>query len=394
MLEKNSSETNLEYLLRLCKYKIEEKPNDLDWQDIIELTNLNVHRDTLRKAMNTEFGGYAVLKLYEDKIQNGYNNQDLLEDFIKEKQELEKMKIQYQDQKREYRKYLRLDAKFEHLVNEMKKSIKNLPPLEIKEKNNFSYNLGNEASLILSDWHLGLKCKNHWNEFNYDIARERIERLKNKVIRYCNKHIVDILHIEIIGDMINGSIHLGNRVESEENVINQAMTTSEIIANFINDLANELPNIKVYTLYGNHGRVNSNKNDSIDVENFERLIEWYLDIRLKDINNVELCKNKYDETFGYFQLKNGKNIVFSHGNYDKINKVIDDYSKMLKIYVDEVHLGHFHNYNEKDDSGRTLLINGTLSGTDTYSKNLRLIGKPMQTLRIYEEDICTYKIYL
>lgn len=394
MLERKPNENNLEYLLRLCKYKIEEKPNDLDWQDIIELTNLNVHRDTLRKAMNTEFGAYAVLKLYEEKIQNNYTGQDLLEDFREEKKELEKMKMQYQDQKREYRKYLRSDAKFEHLLNEMKKSIEKLPELKIKEKIDFSYNLGNEGILILSDWHLGLKCKNHWNEFNYEIARERIEKLKNKVIKYCKKHIVDILHIEIIGDMINGSIHLGNRVESEENVINQAMTTSEILANFINDLANELPNIKVYTLYGNHGRVNSNKNDSIDVENFERLIEWYLDIRLKDINNIELCKNIYDETFNYFQLKNGKNIVFSHGNYDKVNRVIDDYSKMLKIYVDEVHLGHFHNYNEKDDSGRTLLINGTLSGTDTYSKNLRLIGKPMQTLRIYEEDICTYKIYL
>lgn len=285
MLERKTNESNLEYLLRLCKYKIEEKPNDLDWQDIVELTNLNVHRDSLRKAMNTQFGGYAVMKFYEDKIQNGYSNNDLLQDFIEEKKELEKMKMQYQDQKREYRKYLRSEAKFEHLLNEMKKSIKELPPLIIREdKNNSYYDVSNEASLILSDWHLGLKCKNHWNEFNYEIARKRIEKLKRKVIKYCNIHVVDTLHIEIIGDMINGSIHLGNRVESEEDVISQAMSTSEIISQFINDLANEIPNIKVYTLYGNHGRVTPNKSDSIDVENFERLIEWYLKARLENID--------------------------------------------------------------------------------------------------------------
>ena len=393
MLEKRHNECNFEYLLRLCKHKIEEKPNDLDWQDIIELTGLNVHRDTLRKAMNIDFGAYAVMKFYEEKIQKGYSNEDLLEDFIQEKKELEKMKIQYQDQKREYRKYLRSEAKFEHLLNEMKKAIKQLPPLYIKENKDDNC-LGYEASLILSDWHLGLKCKNYWNEFNYKIARERIEKLKNKVIKYCNNHIVNILHIEIIGDMINGSIHLGNRVESEEDVISQAMTVSEILSTFINDLANEIPNIRVYTLYGNHGRVSPNKNDSIDIENFERLIEWYLKARLKDIENIKLCENEYDETFGCYQLRNGKNIVFSHGNYDKVSKVIYDYSKMLKIHIDEVHLGHFHNYQEKDDSGSTLVINGTLSGTDTYSKNLRLVGKPMQTLRIYSEDICTYKIYL
>lgn len=393
MLERKTNESKLEYLLRLCKYKIEEKPNDLDWQDIVELTNLNVHRDSLRKAMNIQFGAYAVMKFYEDKIQNGYSNNDLLQDFIEEKKELEKMKMQYQDQKREYRKYLKSEAKFEHLLSEMKKAIKELSPLYIKE-DKYNSCLGCEASLILSDWHLGLKCKNHWNEFNYKIARERIEKLKRKVIKYCNKHIVDTLHIEIIGDMINGSIHLGNRVESEEDVISQAMSTSEIIANFINDLANEIPSVRVYTLYGNHGRVSPSKNDSIDVENFERLIEWYIKVRLENIDNIKICENEYDETFGYYQLQDGRNIVFSHGNYDKVSRVIDDYSKMLKIHIDEVHLGHFHNYNEKDDSGRTLLINGTLSGTDTYSKNLRLVGKPMQTLRIYDEDICTYKIYL
>ena len=56
LLERKANESKLEYLLRLCKYKIEEKPNDLDWQDIVELTNLNVHRDSLRKAMNIQFG--------------------------------------------------------------------------------------------------------------------------------------------------------------------------------------------------------------------------------------------------------------------------------------------------------------------------------------------------
>lgn len=393
MLQKKSNETNLEYLLRLCKYKIEEKPNDLDWQDIVELTNLNVHRDSLRKAMNTQFGAYAVMKFYEDKIEKGYSNEELLQDFIEEKKELEKMKMQYQDQRREYRKYLRSEAKFEHLLSEMKKCIKELPPLFIKEDKNNSF-LGYEASLILSDWHLGLKCKNYWNEFNYDIARERIEKLKNKVINYCDRHNANTLHIEIIGDMINGSIHLGNRVESEEDVVSQAMSTSEIISNFINDLANKIPNIRVYTLYGNHGRVSPNKSDSIDIENFERLIEWYLKARLGDIGNIKICENKYDETFGYYKLQDGRNIIFSHGNYDKINRAISDYSKMLKIHIDEVHLGHFHNYNEKDDNGSTLIINGTLSGTDTYSKNLRLVGKPMQTLRVYGEDICTYKLYL
>ena len=43
-------EDKYEYGLRLIQIKIEEKPEDLDWQDIIELCGLDCHRDSLRKA--------------------------------------------------------------------------------------------------------------------------------------------------------------------------------------------------------------------------------------------------------------------------------------------------------------------------------------------------------
>ena len=386
-------------MIRLSKIKIKEKPDDLDWQDIAELTGYNVHRDTLRKAMNNNYGGLAIVKYYEDKILNNLNNEnDILLNIKKEQEELQKIKMQMQDQKREYRGHLRKDAKFQHLVDEMKKSIDKLPNKFIKkiDKNIEEMNDNkNEAILILSDWHFGLNCDNHWNIYNINVANYRMFKLKSAVIKYCKRHNINNLHIEIIGDMINGNIHLGNKVENEEDVISQTMQISEMLGEFIYDLSNEIDNINIYTTYGNHGRTTANKKESIDTENFERLIEWYLSIRLEKVENVTINKNNIDETFGLIKLENGKNIIFSHGNYDKISNVLNNYSQMLKIHIDEIHLGHFHSYNEKDHNGSTLIINGTFSGTDTYAKNLRLVSKPMQTLRIYEnENVCTYKICL
>lgn len=386
MYHKKENEDDLSYLIRLCCIKIEKNPNDLDWEDIVDLTGLNVHRDTLRKAMNQSFGGYAIHKYYEKKQDN----------FSKEKQELEKLKLQYQDQKREYRKHLRADSKFDHIKEEISKAIDRLPKFNFKN-NYISDNGICEASLLLSDWHYGIKNNNHWNKFDVNIANQRANLLKNKVVKYCKRHNVSTLHIEIIGDMVNGGIHLSSKVENEEDVVTQVMGISELLSTFIFELSNELENtkIKVYTLYGNHGRITPNKKESIDVENFERLIEWYLNIRFKNSNQIEVVKNTIDETFGLYTLKNNKNIVFSHGNYDKIQNAIKNYSQLLKIFVDEVHLGHFHNYNEKDEYGSSLVINGTFSGTDTYAKNLRLSGKPLQVLRIYDnDDTCTYKISL
>ena len=48
--KKLESETDYEYGLRLISIKVEEKPDDLDWEDIVKLLNLDCHRDSLRKA--------------------------------------------------------------------------------------------------------------------------------------------------------------------------------------------------------------------------------------------------------------------------------------------------------------------------------------------------------
>lgn len=395
MYSKKENETQIEHLMRLVKIKIEEKPNDLDWQDISEIVGINIHRDTLRKAMSENYGGYAIMKYYENQKLNRINDDDILLKIKEEQEELQKIKIQLQDQKREYRNKLRKDAKFEHIINEMKKAIKKLPKFEFSNTLKRDNDNTNEAILILSDWHFGLECENYWNKYNVNIANYRMLKLKLSVIKYCKRHNINTLHIEIIGDMINGNIHLGNKVENEEDVISQTMQISEMLGEFIYDLSNQINNINIYTTYGNHGRTTSNKKESIDTENFERLIEWYLSIRLENIENVKIHKNNIDETFGLIKLQNGKNIIFSHGNYDKISNVLNNYSQILKIPIDEVHLGHFHSYQEKDCNGSTLVINGTFSGTDTYAKNLRLVSKPTQILRIYEdENICTYKINL
>lgn len=66
--KKLENETDYEYGLRLISIKVEEKPDDLDWEDIVTLLHLDCHRDSLRKAANvTEFSGYKVMRISKRK---------------------------------------------------------------------------------------------------------------------------------------------------------------------------------------------------------------------------------------------------------------------------------------------------------------------------------------
>lgn len=60
---REEDEELLDYIMRLYGIKLEEKPLDLEWQDIVDLCKLDTHRDVLRKALQPKlFGSYFVYK--------------------------------------------------------------------------------------------------------------------------------------------------------------------------------------------------------------------------------------------------------------------------------------------------------------------------------------------
>ena len=61
--ERREGEDTYEYGLRLIEIKVEQKPDDLDWEDIVEATGIECHRDSLRKAASvTPYSGYVSYK--------------------------------------------------------------------------------------------------------------------------------------------------------------------------------------------------------------------------------------------------------------------------------------------------------------------------------------------
>lgn len=266
-------------------------------------------------------------------------------------------------------------------------SKKILPQFDIAHRANDS----KEAILCISDWHYGMDFTNYWNNYNPDIARERIVKLQDMVTKTIVDEGISRLHIVNLGDMIAGRIHLTIRLESRIDVITQTIEVSEILAEFVHALS-QYAKIDYYDCADNHSRLEPNKKEALNLETLQRIIPWYLQTRLSNQNDITIhTNNRYGEDIINFNIFDYK-IAGVHGNKDRPIDVVNNINLLTKEHFDMILTAHLHHFSadEKDD---TLIIsNGSLMGTDTYSKNLRLYSRPSQNLIIATPNNCFYSL--
>ena len=111
LIKKRDGETNYEYGLRLIKLK-KDGVVDIDWEEIVKLTGLELNKDSLRKANDTMYGGYNVAKYYEDKIANMLEKtqkKSIMDEF---KEEIGEFRIAQQEARDRVNKMRALERKF------------------------------------------------------------------------------------------------------------------------------------------------------------------------------------------------------------------------------------------------------------------------------------------
>ena len=248
-----------------------------------------------------------------------------------------------------------------------------------------------EAVLQISDIHYGIEINNSVNVFNKRIAQIRLETLAHRVVDYCTTHKVNILNIELLGDLISGYINVSNRVEQEEDLISQIIEVSNLLSSTINYLCSKIPTVNLYCVFGNHSRVNPNKKEHLNRENYERLIFKYIEMQTKGIANFVTSEN---EDYLWYELGNGTKIVCTHGDKDTLSNIVTNYIALLGFVPNEIHLGHYHNFKIIEENDITVVVNGSIVGTDDYAVSIRKNTKPCQVLRVYDRDISTYTIKL
>ena len=212
ILRKNG-ESKFSYVKRLTENR---KEYDLDYAEWVKLIcNYDCSSENGRKAH------YVISRLLdeleEEMVAEAIDNSDsnTIEDMIKElemkKREIFKEKVKLQDLRNAMRKEDRVEARWENAMEHLYSSIKSLPPIKIEFAKD---NTGDaEACILISDTHFGKGVKTPHNEYNLEIAKERLDTLATQTIKYAKMHNVGVLNIDILGDLIENNLHLDAQVD-------------------------------------------------------------------------------------------------------------------------------------------------------------------------------------
>ena len=299
------------------------------------------------------------------------------------KRDLYKQQVKTRDHMNAYRTLLREDARGELTRDLIKESIRTLPELDFSKDVKYTPNEYSEAVLLFSDLHIGALVDNYFNKFNVEIARRRVKEVIRKTIQYCQLHNVQQCHFVNLGDLIENDLHLSARLTQEIDAVDQAMTAAEIVSEALEELAENIPCVTYRSCLDNHSRFIMDYKASKDEESLVKLIDWYLQERLKN-TDIEFSDDNLDRHTGLFELKNGDKFVFAHGHEVSVNASIQTYTAATYSYVRYVALGHWHATRMKTFQNSKVFVNGSIKGLDDYSETHGMFGEPEQTLLIFE----------
>lgn len=371
------NETIEEYKYRICDNK---KLLGLTWEGISELLNKELMLDFGESYYRKEYTAYKRGR--DSAIKQSANASEELEELEDKRKELEIVKIQLQDKTREYKGYLRHEARLDNLLKKLIASIKdeinNARPLDYK-KADVTFNGDTALTLLLSDLHKGMVTENHWNTFNEDVFYQRIEQTINETIAYQELTGARELHIMQLGDLIEGNLHRLTKIGETETAIEQTKSVSEALSRLVSILANHFEKVVVHSVKGNHDRVSSRKEEEIKTESFHDFVVWYMEARLENMPNVTIMENNYDSEIIVAEIL-GNTYFGVHGHLDSYPTVIQNLTLMIKKFPTAVFAGHIHKNFENEIHGIDLIVNGGFAGTNGYAKDSRLISKAHQKL--------------
>lgn len=389
-LKRREGESLFEWKLRLSLMKL-NKETDLDWCELVELLEMDMSADHYRKLSY----GY---KEYDDYIKGKTKEMIAREEYEKllaKELEIKKEKVKLQDMRNLVNKQVRELSRKENLGEVLEKKLTELEmqPKIINDEYKNRVTSNRDMVCLISDMHYGIKTTNALSPYDSDICKLKMNYLIDKTIKFSLENDVDKLYVMVLGDEISGLIHNTTRLEQREDVISQVIEVSELLYESIVKLANNLPYVIVGLAQGNHSRVMADKKDSLEHENFTRLIKEFLRLRLANISNVLLLENVFDESIIELNIR-GYNVIGLHGQNDKLNN-LDRLIEMFDKKIDYVCLGHYHQSKEFETNKTEIIVNGCFSGDD-YSKRLRLYNKPIQKLLLFDDTgkIATYNINL
>lgn len=375
-----------EQMLEDCSKKVGQIV-DLDWSEINEKYKLKLNPDTIRKACTPLMGGVMVKEYYEQKYAtaSAANKEDYANKINEKTRELERMKIQYRDERNAWQKQNATAARVNQKLDYMEEQLRTIGCVEFPVVVHQDYSTDTDLLVILSDLHIGQTFSSAWGEYNTEIAKRRLSELLDKIVDIAERHESENIYISIQGDLLSGAIHKQIAITNRENVIEQVKLASELIASFCYKLSTIFNNVFISNVAGNHSRIDR-KEEALHNERLDDLIGWIVGHMLAHIDNVVILNNNMDIGVANIKIRD-LNYLAVHGDYDAFAPTgLANLITMIGYRPYAVLYGHRHTCALEDYNEIKMIRGGSLAGSgDDFTIEKRLRGKPSQMVCVCSE---------
>ena len=394
-IERRQNESPLDYHKRLVYGKLVDKTlSDMDYTELAELVYGQPYSSDVARRML--YGSRRTLELMDAERVRDVSSDGILSEIDEKMIELRKERQKFYDQRNAFNKVVRERSRQEELNEIIYDAVGNgnLPRLEytpsVIERSD------NDLLVSLNDLHYGAVHSNYWGEYNSDICRDMIKKYLDRIIHIAEVHGSENCIVWENGDVISGNIHRSIQVTNKENVIEQIMGASELIAEFLAELSKHFRTVQFVSVAGNHSRLEPNKDNAIMDERLDDVVEWYLSARLQNFDNIIIgAGEKIDSTMYVINVR-GLNYGGIHGDYDGSASKVQSLQTMMGVPLYAILSGHMHHNKVDEVQGVKTVMAGSFLGMDNYCVQKRIFGRPEQMVCVCDENgiVCHYDIPL
>ena len=397
ILRRLSNETEEECLFRIGSAK-RDGLLDAKWVEIADFMNATFRQDETEyrseSAYRKKYKNYIDAK--EMFAKQEATSDGTADELTAKLREIEKAKIKLRDERTDYQKSLREDARRESFVELVERAFATqVEPFDYKSAPIIDSN--EDMVVCLSDLHAGIEVSNWWNAYDTSILKNRLHKYLDEIRDIQKLHQCKVCNVVLGGDQVSGLIHNNLRLQNNENVIEQLKIAVTYIGEFIDNLKYFFESINVYSISGNHSRLNANKDDHLKGEELDEIIPFCLKLQFANCGNVNICDSRIDNTISSFETRGGQLFYIVHGDKDTPGNVVKNTTLMTGVKPDGIIMGHRH-HNSLDSEHNVKIIQcGCVVGTDDYCVDKRITGRPEQCVFITSQNRtvkCLYDIGL
>lgn len=398
-LHKQPDENEEQYIWRLGRAK-DSGQLDMDWTGIAEIINKECREDIedYRNESAYRKPYQQSKRFYEAGVFKDLTAEQYIKLMQEEKREVIKEKQKLRDERTDYQRSMREDARRESFVDNIERVFTNtIGSLEFKDDQPI-INSDEDMIICLSDLHAGIEVKNWWNTYDSEILKDRLNKYLLNIREIQNLHNCKECLLVLGGDALSGLIHPNLRLQNNEDVIQQLKLVIDYIGDFIKELQSYFQTIKVYGVAGNHSRISPSKEESLKGENLEEMLLYCLNLKFANNTGVKICEDlRIDNTIGCFRTRGGKLFYLVHGDKDSVSNVVQNLTLMTGVKPDGIIMGHRHHNAMETVHGVKIIQCGCVVGTDDYCVDKRITGKPEQVCIITDNKQavkCFYDVEL